>query len=39
VGPDGKIASHVAAFNQLAAKAYTDLAEVVDRLSPPDSVP
>ena len=38
VAPDGTIAYHVPAFNQLAAKAYTDLAEVIDRLSPPDSV-
>ena len=39
VAPDGTIAYHVPAFNQLAAKAYTDLAAVIDRLSPPDSVP
>jgi peroxiredoxin len=39
VAPDGTIAYHVAAFNQLAAKAYTDLAAVIDKLSPPDSVP
>jgi peroxiredoxin len=39
VGPDGTIAYHVPAFNQLAAKAYTDLAAVIDKLSPPDSVP
>ena len=38
VAPDGTIAYHVQAFNQLAEKAYTDLAAVVDRLSPPDSV-
>jgi peroxiredoxin len=34
VAPDGTIAYHTPAFNQLAAKAYTDLAAVVDRLSP-----
>ena len=39
VAPDGTIAYHVAAFNQLASKAYTDLAAAVDKLSPPDSVP
>ncbi len=39
IGPDGTIAYHVPAFNQLAAKAYTDLAAVVDKLSPPDSIP
>jgi len=39
IAPDGTIAYHVPAFNQLAAKAYTDLAAVIDKLSPPDSIP
>ena len=39
IGPDGTIAYHVPAFNQLAAKAYTDLEAVIDRLAPRDSVP
>ena len=35
VDPQGRIAYHVRAFNQLAASAYTDLGAVIDKLSPP----
>jgi peroxiredoxin len=35
IGPDGKIAYYVHAFNQLAASAYTALGEEIDKLSPP----
>jgi peroxiredoxin len=35
VDPQGRIAYHVAPFNQLSAQAYSDLAAVVDRLAPP----
>ena len=34
IGPDGRIAYHVAAFRQMSAAAYTELAAAVDRLSP-----
>jgi peroxiredoxin len=39
VAPDGTIAYHVPAFNQLAAAAYTALGEVIDKLSPPPPPP
>jgi peroxiredoxin len=35
IGPDGRVAYHTRAFNQLAASAYTELEEAVDKLSPP----
>jgi peroxiredoxin len=35
IAPDGKIAYHVRPFRQMAADAYTELAGVVDKLSPP----
>jgi peroxiredoxin len=34
IGADGKVAYHVRPFNQVSAKAYTDLAAVIDRLAP-----
>jgi len=39
VGPDGKIVHHTPAFNALAAKAYTDLGEIIDKISPPVAPP
>lgn len=35
IAPDGRVAYHVRAFNQLSAAAYTRLAAVVDSLAPP----
>ena len=35
VGPDGRIAYHVAPFRQLVPAAYEELAAAVDRLAPP----
>jgi len=35
IGPDGRVAYHTRPFRQMAADAYTELAAVVDRLSPP----
>ena len=35
IGPDGRIAYVAKPFRQMAAEAYTDLAQAVDRLSPP----
>jgi peroxiredoxin len=35
IAPDGKIAYHVRPFRQMVADAYTELAAVVDKLSPP----
>jgi peroxiredoxin Q/BCP len=35
IGPDGKVAYVAKPFRQMAAEAYTDLAQAVDRLSPP----
>ena len=35
IGPDGRIAWSVKPFRVLAPAAYTELAAVVDRLSPP----
>jgi peroxiredoxin len=36
VAPDGTIAYHVRPFKQMVPDAYTELAGVVDRLSPPE---
>jgi peroxiredoxin len=35
IGPDGRIAYHTPNFRVLAQTAYTELAAVVDKLSPP----
>ena len=35
IAPDGKIAYKVQPFRVLAAEAYTELADVIDKLSPP----
>ena len=35
IGPDGKVAYVARPFRQMAAQAYTDLAQAVDQLSPP----
>ena len=35
IAPDGKVAYVAKPFRQMAAQAYTDLAQAVDRLSPP----
>ena len=35
IAPDGKIAYKTPNFRVLAAEAYTELADVVDKLSPP----
>jgi peroxiredoxin len=37
IAPDGKIAYKVQPFRVLAAEAYTELAGVIDKLSPPPS--
>src|SRR5512138_2145211 len=37
IDPDGKIAYKVQPFRVLAAEAYTELADVIDKLSPPPS--
>ena len=37
IGPDGKIAYKVQPFRVLAAEAYTELGDVIDKLSPPPS--
>ena len=37
IAPDGKIAYKVQPFRVLAAEAYTELADVIDKLSPPPS--
>lgn len=34
IGPDGRVAYHVRAFNQLSAAAYARLGAVVDSLAP-----
>lgn len=34
VGPDGRIAGTIAAFNQNDPMAYEELAEIVDRVTP-----
>ena len=39
VGPDGRVAHVVRAFNQLSARAYEELGAVVDRLAPPAASP
>jgi peroxiredoxin len=36
VGPDGKIAYRATPFREVDPLAYTELAEVIDRLSPPE---
>ena len=40
IGPDGRVAFHTPNFRALSQAAYTELATVVDRISPPpmDSV-
>ena len=35
IGPDGKIAYKAQPFRVLAAEAYTELADAIDKLSPP----
>ena len=35
IGPDGKIAFKAQPFRQMAAEAYTELGDVIDKLSPP----
>ncbi|MBD0275717.1 MAG: redoxin domain-containing protein [Acetobacteraceae bacterium] len=35
IGPDGRVAHAIRAFNQLSARAYEELGAVVDSLSPP----
>jgi peroxiredoxin len=35
IGPDGKIAYKTQPFRVLAADAYTELADAIDKLSPP----
>ena len=35
IGPDGKIAYKAQPFRVLAADAYTELADAIDKLSPP----
>ncbi|HUQ79592.1 MAG TPA: redoxin domain-containing protein [Gemmatimonadaceae bacterium] len=35
IGPDGKIAYKTQPFRVLVAEAYTELADVIDKLSPP----
>ena len=35
IGPDGRIAYYVKSFKVLSPTAYSDLADIVDRLSPP----
>ena len=35
IGPDGKIAYKTQPFRVLAADAYTELGDVIDKLSPP----
>jgi peroxiredoxin len=35
IGPDGRIAYHVSPFRELVADSYTELAAVIDKLSPP----
>jgi peroxiredoxin len=35
VGPDGKIAHRAVPFREVDPTSYTDLGEVIDRLSPP----
>ena len=35
IGPDGRVAYHTPSFKVLAPDAYTELAKVVDSLSPP----
>jgi peroxiredoxin len=37
IAPDGKIAYKVQPFRVLASDAYTELADVIDKLSPPPS--
>ena len=36
IGPDGRVAYYTPSFKVLSPGAYTELAAVVDRLSPPD---
>ena len=35
IGPDGRVAFHTPNFRALSQAAYTELAAVVDRISPP----
>src|SRR3712207_4003043 len=35
IGPDGRVAFHTPNFRALSQAAYTELATVVDRISPP----
>jgi peroxiredoxin len=35
IGPDGRIAHEMRPFRQMAQGAYDELAQVIDRLSPP----
>ncbi|CAA9474577.1 MAG: hypothetical protein AVDCRST_MAG38-1564 [uncultured Solirubrobacteraceae bacterium] len=35
IGPDGRVAFHTPSFKALSPAAYSELAAVVDRLSPP----
>jgi hypothetical protein len=35
IGPDGRVAYYTPSFKVLAPDAYTDVAKVVDSLSPP----
>ena len=37
VGPDGRIAHQMRPFRQTSPNAYTELAEVIDKLAPEDS--
>jgi hypothetical protein len=37
IAPDGKIAYKVQPFRVLAADAYTELGDAIDKLSPPPS--
>ena len=39
IGPDGRVAHVMRPFNQLSARAYAELAAVVDSLSPPPPPP
>ena len=38
VGPDGRIAYRAVPFREIDPTAYTELGEVIDRLSPPEAV-
>ena len=39
IGPDGRVAHVIRAFNQLSARAYEALGAVVDSISPPPAAP